>query len=359
MSERSSKRRRRNKVSSSSGATVGKKDANLNVDLSNLISSSSPSLVTTGISRIEKIASMAWNAVSFDSLPEWLRDNEFLHYHHRPPMYSIRGCIKSTFRMHTETWNIWTHLVGFIFFATLTLSVYCFRDYITFLFESNIVISDLPWQEQLVIFLFFLGAMTCLFCSTIFHMLGNHSQAAHAILSRCDYTGIAILITGSSIPCYYYFFYCRQLARHVHTVISTLLCIMCICVSLWSKFSTPKYRPLRFGLFVAFGLYAIVPGLDLFINGGLLKLPYSSYILGIVMMGTLYLVGASLYVLRVPERFFPGKFDIWAHSHQIFHVCVLLAALVHYDNLLSMVRDRLILGEECDPRNSARILLLS
>ena len=320
------------------------------------LSSSSSSLVASGISHIEKIASLAWNAVSFESLPEWLRDNEFLHYHHRPPMYSIRGCIKSIFRMHTETWNIWTHLVGFVFFVSLTLSVYCFRDYITFLFESNIVISDLPWQEQFVIFIFFLGAMTCLFCSTVFHTLCNHSQTAHSILSRCDYSGIAFLITGSSVPCYYYFFYCRQLSRHIHTVILAALCVTCICVSLWSKFSTPKYRPLRFGMFVAFGLYGVVPALELILSGGLLVKPYASYIMGMVLMGSLYLVGASLYVLRVPERFFPGKFDVWAHSHQLFHVCVVLAALVHYDTLLSMVRDRLALGEECDPRNSASIL---
>ena len=349
MSETKGSIKKRRGKTPQSGAQSG-------VTMENLLSSSSSSLVASSISHIEKIASRAWNAVSFDSLPEWLRDNEFLHYHHRPPMYSIRGCIKSIFRMHTETWNIWTHLVGFVFFVSLTLSVYCFRDYITFLFESNIVISDLPWQEQVVIFIFFLGAMTCLFCSTVFHTLCNHSQAAHSILSRCDYSGIAFLITGSSIPCYYYFFYCRQLSRHIHTAILAALCVTCICVSLWSKFSTPKYRPLRFGMFVAFGLYAIVPGLELILSGGLLIKPYAGYITGVVLMGSLYLIGASLYVLRVPERFFPGKFDVWAHSHQLFHVCVVLAALVHYDTLLSMVRDRLALGEECDPRNSASIL---
>ena len=28
---------------------------------------------------------------------------------------------------------------------------------------------------------------------------------------------------------------------------------------------------------------------------------------------------------RVPERFAPGKFDIWGSSHQIFHVAILCA----------------------------------
>ena len=33
---------------------------------------------------------------------------------------------------------------------------------------------------------------------------------------------------------------------------------------------------------------------------------------------------------RIPERLWPGKFDYFFASHQIFHVCVVLAALSHY-----------------------------
>ncbi|GFH23238.1 uncharacterized protein HaLaN_20824 [Haematococcus lacustris] len=29
--------------------------------------------------------------------------------------------------------------------------------------------------------------------------------------------------------------------------------------------------------------------------------------------------GAGIYAARIPERWFPGKFDILLHSHQIFH----------------------------------------
>lgn len=32
---------------------------------------------------------------------------------------------------------------------------------------------------------------------------------------------------------------------------------------------------------------------------------------------------------KVPERFAPGRFDVWGSSHQIFHVCVLLGAASH------------------------------
>lgn len=38
---------------------------------------------------------------------------------------------------------------------------------------------------------------------------------------------------------------------------------------------------------------------------------------------------------RIPERLSPGKFDYFFASHQIFHVCVVLAALSHYVCILT------------------------
>lgn len=296
--------------------------------------------------KFERIIHWAWNAVSFDKLPSWMQDNEFLRRNYRPPMYSFRGCAKSMFRMHTETWNIWTHLLGFVFFLVLSMGVYIFGDYITCYFE-DVQIHDLPWDEQVMLFLFFLGAMGCLCCSFMFHLFSNHSKKVYMIFIQLDYSGIAFLITGSSIPAYYYAFYCTALAKYVHISIILILCIACVTVSLWKKFSFPKYRPLRFAVFVLFGLYGVIPSLHIAIREGITG--HNAYPLrGLSIMACLYLTGAGLYVLRIPERFFPGKFDIWASSHQLFHVCVVSAALVHYDTLLNMVKTRLSLGSCID-----------
>ena len=61
-------------------------------------------------------------------------------------------------------------------------------------------------------------------------------------------------------------------------------------------------------------------------------------------MAAIYIGGGILYAFRIPERFYPGMFDVWASSHQLFHVCVITAALVHYDALLSMIKYRLDVG---------------
>ena len=313
--------------------------------------SSIPELEKKICSKIPKMSSWAWHSIPFHSLPDWLKDNEFLLHNHRPPMYSFRGCVKSIFRLHTETFNIWTHLLGALFFIMLVAGVYIFGDYITFLFE-DIQIHNLPLQEQATLLCFFGGAVLCLACSAIYHTFSNHSKGVHGILSRLDYTGISFLITGGSVPTYYYGFYCTTYAKYAYIVISLCLGTLCVCISMWKKFATPKFRTLRFAVFVLLGLYAVIPFVHIFVRDGYIVSTNAYSLWGFVLMGTVNIFGASLYVMRIPERFFPGKFDIWASSHQLFHVCVVMAALVHYNSLLTMITYRLNVGSCVESLNS-------
>lgn len=47
----------------------------------------------------------------FSDLPQYLQDNEFITKGYRID-YSIRDTVTSLFRVHNETGNIWTHLIG-------------------------------------------------------------------------------------------------------------------------------------------------------------------------------------------------------------------------------------------------------
>lgn len=55
------------------------------------------------------------------------------------------------------------------------------------------------------------------------------------------------MIMGSFVPAMYYGFYCRYTEKIVYLVGILTLGITCIVVSLWDKFATPRYRPLRAG----------------------------------------------------------------------------------------------------------------
>jgi adiponectin receptor len=39
--------------------------------------------------------------------------------------------------------------------------------------------------------------------------------------------------------------------------------------------------------------------------------------------------------MRVPERYYPGKFDLWGNSHNIWHFFVVAAAIWHYVGALN------------------------
>lgn len=64
------------------------------------------------LDKAEEFAKRVWTAVHHQHLPGWLRDNDYLLHGHRPQLHSFAECFRSIFRIHTETGNIWTHLIG-------------------------------------------------------------------------------------------------------------------------------------------------------------------------------------------------------------------------------------------------------
>ena len=56
------------------------------------------------------------------------------------------------------------------------------------------------------------------------------------------------------------------------------------------------------------GLSGIVPALHYILAEGVL--PVLPTFLWLVLMALIYLTGGAVYALRIPERLWPGKFDI-------------------------------------------------
>ncbi|CAH2055893.1 unnamed protein product, partial [Iphiclides podalirius] len=70
---------------------------------------------------VRKVWEASWNVCHFRHLPRWLQDNDYLHKGHRPPLPSFSACFASIFRIHTETGNIWTHLLGCVAFIGVAI----------------------------------------------------------------------------------------------------------------------------------------------------------------------------------------------------------------------------------------------
>ncbi|XP_067141221.1 adiponectin receptor protein-like [Centruroides vittatus] len=287
---------------------------------------------------VRKVWQEAWKGCHFSSLPKWLQDNDFLIRGHRPPLPSFSACFRSIFRIHTETGNIWTHLLGCLFF--IGIATYFLSQ------PSNLV----QWQEKVVFATFFAGAIACLGMSFTFHTVHCHSEKVGKLFSKLDYCGIALLIIGSFVPWLYYGFYCDFQHKVIYLMLVIVLGAAAIVVSLWDKFSEPRFRTLRAGVFMGFGLSGVIPALHYLIAEGWIRAVYQASFGWLCLMGALYIAGAFFYALRIPERFFPGKCDIWFHSHQIFHILVIAAAVVHYHGITEMAIYRLTMGDCRDGR---------
>lgn len=48
-----------------------------------------------------------------------------------------------------------------------------------------------------------------------------------------------------------------------------------------------------------------------------------------LLMGVFYIVGVIIYVVRIPERWMPGMFDLVGNSHQLFHLMAIAGACMH------------------------------
>jgi len=265
--------------------------------------------------------------------------------------------------IHNESINVWSHLGGalvffvLIFHTALFLSPHMmdnFKDTMTDVSEK-IDSSSLDWLEfgtmidqttqqftevhRWPLFIHLISAVICLSCSAMFHLFLSHSAHMFSFFARMDYAGISVLIMGSCIPLNYYSFYCLPTVKTIYLSMTVIMCSTTFIVTLIPKLDTPRFRELRTILFVSAGLCCSIPILHLsFFNDGEYLIPFSPFCWG--LGGLLYVIGAAVYILRIPERFFPGKCDIFGHSHQIWHFLILAAATVHYIGSLQIYHAR-------------------
>ena len=186
-----------------------------------------------------------------------------------------------------------------------------------------------------------LSAVACLGCSTIFHWFYAHSETVNNWLAKLDYAGIAFLIGGSNVPPLVYGFYCDEYAfsRNCYLVFIESMCIIAFIITLAPKFDKPEYRAWRAIVFVIVGVSGALPVFQYWYTFDPDYFPHLDTHLW-ALGGGLYIFGAFVYASRIPECWYPGKFDYIGLSHNWWHVLILIAALTHYFASLSIYHGR-------------------
>ena len=75
-------------------------------------------------------------------------------------------CVYSICRIHNETGNIWTHILGFFF--VLAIGIYWYPRSASYEIATT--------ADKLVCAVFLVAALECLACSTIWHTFSNFAD---------------------------------------------------------------------------------------------------------------------------------------------------------------------------------------
>ena len=133
-----------------------------------------------------------WNA-SVDSVEKWGQAPYILRGYRVG--LSIKETFLSMFVLHNETLNVWTHLIGCLYFAGALV--------VHGAVPEDIAVAEHPtWP----IAIFMITAALCMGISAFFHLLLNYNYKLNQITSKLDYAGISLLVMGSFFPLLQYGF---------------------------------------------------------------------------------------------------------------------------------------------------------
>lgn len=173
------------------------------------------------------------------------------------------------------------------------------------------------------------AATVTLAFSTTYHTLMNHSMHVSLLCLRIDYVGILTLILGSFLSGIFVGFFCDPFLQRVYWGMIVTLSIITSVLVLHPRLQGLKYRPFRTIAFVLTGLSGFAPVIHGLLRHGWSEMWLRSGMPFWFLEGLIYVTGAFFYDTRFPESVWPGKFDIWGSSHQIFHILVLVGGTVH------------------------------
>ncbi|KAF8221086.1 HlyIII-domain-containing protein [Tricholoma matsutake] len=278
--------------------------------------------------------------MTWKDLSDWQKSNEYIISGYRRVQHHWKGCFISVFAyLHNETINIHSHMWGAVLFL-----------YFLATFRSTYILPhpSTSWEDSAVFLAFLSSAVFCLSGSALYHTSSCHSEEVSVRCHALDYSGIVVLTVGSFYTTLYYGFYCEPLLQVFYLVSITLAGLGAAYTVLNPEYAKPTHRGSRTTVFISLGLSAVIPVSHLLLTHGSNHL-FSEIGLGwLLASGALYITGALLYANRIPERFAPGRFDYFFASHQIFHLCVVFAALAHYYSALESFEFRLLRPQFCD-----------
>ena len=309
--------------------------------------------------------------VQSEEVPQEVQER-YIHSGYRPVESGFRATLVSLWSSHNETINVWSHVLALVYFVA------CFRDA-----YAQHVVALIPEMHQLPLLVYFVGVCGLFLASSGAHLLNSISMTLRNVCFMVDYSAISVYGAFAAV---YYFYYHHARSNDVIRENGGAFLLLVLLTSVFATWAACHTRLHHTSLchVIRTSVYAlpfILGNLPVFLRfSEHLHDNWSSFVtstslLRIVSLTSdveqgvtshlnttqqindtaqqqiflenrffqnyvrhvLYLsAAAAINILKVPERWFPGCFDIVAHSHQWFHLLIFLGIreqvhLVLYD----------------------------
>ena len=284
-------------------------------------------------------AALNAECVTVDKVSDQYRE-PFILTGYRQPNSPFLYCIVSAFRLNNETLNIWTHFIPIVAFT-----VYFWATFPSPLWPLAAIkpLYHPLMAEQLSILAYH-------FCSTVAHTFNCMSPRVRHICFYLDYAAISMYATGIGCSTAHYswpinseLFLFEHPAHYIR--FCSLLCVVVMYIMCASRHKWAKVKYIiRTLAYMSLFIYTNSPTFYRFWRC-LLKGEHNLQSLPYLLIGwSAYVVAAVLNPSRWPERCFPTTFDIVGHNHQLVHILVTLASLMHLWAVRTDIAERLRLG---------------
>jgi adiponectin receptor len=228
------------------------------------------------------------------------------------------------FHVHNESLNIWSHTLAFVLAVAGLIATVSFQP------------QHMKLEDILLLCVFFLMSSYTFLASTLFHTLLCVSKEAHDRFICLDFSGVSAILACCAISYTWPLYECHKTARLFWIVALLLVNTAGIIGPSHKIWMTVEFKNGRVAIYACSALLSLLPFICYFAIPSTAAIPQE--ILTLFSVTLLQLgIGSLFFALKMPERFIPGFFDIWANSHAIFHILAMGAMFTMWQTILLLI----------------------
>ena len=230
--------------------------------------------------------------------------------------HNFFDCLKSIFKIHNETLNIWTHLIGTLFYVYLSFFIFLNDKFNSF--TSHWVIS-----------FYLISVITCYFNSVLFHTFNCHSKEISNFVFNLDILGIILSLLSGVISNQYFMFHQFKKTRYFYILFYVTLSLLIININKISIFKNKKGHFFRTILIIILFVSSFASYLHWTLVADIEEIKIMTPYMIMAFVPTI--IGFTFYLSKFPESYYQCEFvDLYLNSHSIWHLFVLITGFSYY-----------------------------